>query len=60
MKAKELIELLKDFPDFDVTVKIRVIDKNSLMGFNINHYDINGISDIGYSDKIIILEDKER
>ena len=47
MKGKELIQLIKDYEDFD----IEIADINSF-----NRLKIKGISDIGHSSKILSLE----
>lgn len=54
MKAKELAEELLKNPDFDVECSVWVYDENSRFP-NISTLRIDGIADIGYSDKVIVL-----
>lgn len=55
MKANELIELLKDYPDFEITASFLVPD-GSFYGVSLVKHKLEGINDIGYSDKSILLE----
>lgn len=57
MKAKELAELLLQYPDFDVQVSCLT------GGCTLEHpypeytvYSVEGIEDIGHSNKVICLE----
>ena len=59
MKAKELIELLKEMPDFDVKFVYMDVGKNDGMRYDRKDFEITGIADIGFSDKIIHLDGKE-
>ncbi len=58
MKVKELIKLLKDYPDFDVETSIFEKD-NSVWGATLRSFDINGIADVGHSEKVVILSIKQ-
>lgn len=57
MKAKELAEQLLKNPDFDVIFNI--IDKGGSFGFSVKEFRNIDITDIGYSDKTIILGGEE-
>ncbi|ADZ82691.1 hypothetical protein [Cellulosilyticum lentocellum] len=56
MKAKDLAEKLLEYQDFDVQF-------NFTDGFskfpNVRHFKVTGISDIGHSDKVLILDGVE-
>ena len=55
MKAKELAEKLLEHPDFEV--KGNFIDYFSSGEWPIYHtLKVCGIADIGYSDKVIVLD----
>jgi len=54
MKAKDLIKVLSEYPDFEVSMNVTSLD-NSNWGFHVDHYLVDGLCDIGHSDKIIIL-----
>lgn len=58
MKAKELAEELQKHPDFDVELTYMTFKRDGIhTPFpDIYNYKIKGIADIGYSDKIIILD----
>jgi len=58
MKAKDLIKILQDFPEFEVVASYTHRD-NSEWGLAIDSYKITELGDIGYSDKIIILDMEE-
>ena len=57
MKAKELAEQLLKNPDFDVIFNI--IDNGGSLGFSVKEFRNIYITDIGYSDKTIILGGEE-
>lgn len=57
MKVKKLIEILENYKEFDV--EFNFIDGYSSFP-NTRSFSINGISDIGYSDKVIILDGQEK
>jgi hypothetical protein len=58
MKAKELAEKLLENPDFEITTVFR--DKLIKSEWPVyRKFNILGIGDIGYSDKIIQLEVEE-
>ena len=56
MKAKELIEKLKMFEEFDV--EFHFTDGYSKFP-NIRKFSIDEICDVGYSDKVVVLDGKE-
>ena len=58
MKAKELAEELLKHPDFDVELTYMTFKRDGIhTPFpDIYNYKIKGIADIGYSDKVIILD----
>lgn len=57
MKAKELAEQLLKNPDFDVV--FNTIDNAGSFGFNVRQFKNIDITDIGHSDKTIILGGEE-
>lgn len=57
MKAKELAEQLLKNPDFDVA--FNTIDSGGSFGFNVRQFKNIDITDIGHSDKTIILGGEE-
>lgn len=61
MKAKELAEKLLEYPDFDVNIVLDngITDGSHIPWPNYRLFNINGIGDIGHSDKIIQLEVEE-
>ena len=57
MKAKELIEKLAGYEDFDL--KFCIVDKNTDSKFlSVRTFDIEVI-DIGYSDKVVVFGEVE-
>lgn len=58
MKAKDLAELLLKNPDFDVQCVFVDISKCSADHMHPDYHFVNvcGIADIGYSDKVIVLD----
>jgi len=58
MKAKDLIKILQNFPEFEVVVSYSHRD-NSGWGLAIDNYKITEFGDVCYSDKIIILDMEE-
>jgi hypothetical protein len=55
MKAKDLAVLLLQYPDFEV--KVLTVETNEWAdSLEYVHWDIPGIADIGYSDKVIVLD----
>ena len=58
MKAKELADELLKHPDFDIELTYMTFKRDGIhTPFpNIYNYKIKGIADIGYSDKVIILD----
>jgi len=54
MKAKELIKLLSEYPEFEVETSITIQDKSE-WGITVDIYKIMGIGDIGHSEKVISL-----
>jgi len=59
MKVKELIKKLKGYEDFDVETNLFLKD-NSEWGATLQSFSIEGISDIGYSEKVISLDAKHQ
>lgn len=58
IKAKELAEELLKHPDFEVFLLFCELD-NSEYGMTVRRFKINGIGDIGHSDKTLILDSEE-
>jgi hypothetical protein len=58
MKAKELAELLMQYPDFEVTTTVSDPD-NSEYGMNFRKFKAIGIGDIGHSSKVIQIDFEE-
>jgi hypothetical protein len=58
MKASELIEILKDYPDFEVEPTLSNPD-GSKWGFSVTTFKIKWVTDIGHSEKKIILDIEE-
>ena len=58
MKAKELAELLLKNPEFEVQCVFADTSKCSVDYLYPDYHTlhINGIADIGYSDKVIVLD----
>lgn len=57
MKAKDLAKQLLKNPDFDVIFNI--IDNGGSLGFSVKEFRNIDITDIGYSEKTIILGGEE-
>ena len=55
MKAKDLAEILLEYPDFEVYVAVNMVGSNYPMGIRDDKYTIDGLGDIGHSDHVIIL-----
>lgn len=56
MTVAELItELSKLPPEFEVEAHLMSTDKNSAWGLSLNRFLIDGVCDVGFSDKVIIL-----
>ena len=56
MKVKDLIEKLKNYEDFEVE-SVYVDNSSSENKFmNLSTFKIVDIADIGYSDKVIVLD----
>ncbi len=53
MKVKDLMDALKDFEDFEIE---GVFVESSDTFMDVQTFKITGISDIGYSSKVIQLE----
>ena len=54
MKAKDLIKVLEKNPDFEVKTSISKRD-DSDWGFHVETYSVTALTDIGHSDRVIIL-----
>lgn len=57
MKAKELIEKLKNYEDFDI--EFHFTDGFSRFS-NIRRFSVDCVEDIGHSDKVIIISGEEQ
>lgn len=60
MKCKELIQILKEHPDFDVRISLFEADGSTGWGAGLRTFKIIGVGDIGHSDKILQLDLDER
>lgn len=59
MKVRELIEILRDeYLDFEIEPTLSKPD-NSKWGFSVTTFKIVGLTNIGYSEKKIILDIEE-
>ena len=58
MKAKELAKLLLEYPDYDVQLIIPTTCPKCSF-FDYTSYNVNGIADIGHSEKVIVLNEEE-
>lgn len=57
MKVSELIEKLSPYEDFDV----EFVFTDGYSKFpNVRSFEVEGIADIGYSDKVVLLSGEER
>ena len=56
MKAKELADELLKNPDFDVELIYMTYEHDDTTFPDVYKYNIKGIADIGYSDKVILLD----
>ena len=54
MKVKELIEQIKDYPEFEVEAGYSHADK-SKWGFTVDSYLVERVADIGHAEKVIQL-----
>ena len=54
MNAKDLIKVLEKNPDFEVKTSISKRD-DSDWGFHVETYSVTALTDIGHSDRVIIL-----
>ena len=59
MKAKDLIKMLEENPEFEVELSMMVTKGNHIKDFQFHQFKIIGIDDIGYSSKKIQLAFKE-
>ena len=55
MKVELLIDLLQPYKDFELVVRTSKITN----GIDITDFSIKGICDIGYSDRVILLDGEE-
>ena len=60
MKAKDLIKILENVPEFDVVVTLTTETPNKGWGIEYTNFDIKEYNDTGYSDKVIMFEIEER
>lgn len=58
MKAKELAEILMKNPDFEVDALYTEIydDKFGYGAINYQTFEVVGITDVGYSEKVVTLD----
>jgi len=56
MKAKDLIEILKENPDFEVRVNMLIPCEK---GLSLVTHEIIDLKDIGYSSEVIVLDSEE-
>jgi hypothetical protein len=54
MKVKDLIEKIKDYPEFEVEAGYSHADK-SKWGFTVDTYLVERVVDIGHSEKVVVL-----
>ena len=54
MKAKRLAELLLEHPDFEVRAGYLYCGESQWPQYS--SYDIDGVADVGHSDKVIVLD----
>lgn len=61
MKAKELADILLRHPDYDVKVSIVTVDDEAtgFAAIDYKNYDVTSLADVGYSDKVIVLDTEE-
>lgn len=60
MKVIDLIEKLKNYEDFEVEAAYSEDWKPGDRFLNINFYKVDGIADVGHSDKVVILSLDDR
>lgn len=60
MKAKDLAKLLLEYPEFEVETSINIIDPTCTFGLHTNWYNVEGITEIGHSDHILVLDLEEK
>lgn len=58
MKVSDLIEQIKDYPDFEVELTT-VTTYESKQRPTYNTYPIIGVADIGHSSKVVVLDGGE-
>ena len=60
MKAKDLIKILENVPEFDVVVTLTTETPNEGWGIKYTNFDVKEYNDTGHSDKVIMFEIEER
>ena len=60
MKAKDLIKILENVPEFDVVVTLTTVNPKEGWGLNYRNFNITEYNDIGYSDKVVLFEIEDR
>jgi len=60
MKAKELIKILENVPEFEVVVTYTEDTKGKGWGVEYHNYNITEYNDTGHSDKVILFEIEKR
>ena len=55
MKAKELIEILNQYPDFEIEACYVSEPKQDKKFLNISTFKVESVGDVGHSSKVILL-----
>lgn len=55
MKAKELVEIISKYPEFEIEACYINEPKLDDKFLNISKFKVDDIADIGYSSKVIVL-----
>ena len=60
MKAKDLIKILENEPDFDVVCTLKTETPSKDWGIEYTNFNVKEYNDTGHSDKVIMFEIEER
>lgn len=61
MKVSELIEKLSPYEEFEVEFEVEFVFTDGYSKFpNVRSFAVEGIADIGHSDKVVLLSGEER
>jgi hypothetical protein len=60
LKAKDLMSLLEEYPDFNIQISLFEPDGSTGWGAGLRTFKVIGIGDIGHSDKILQLDIDDR